>query len=56
MASITEPKADLAELAERPRSVAQVLRSFPADHPRPSEELDALSEEIRVVVAQLRAK
>ena len=56
MASITEPKADLAELAERLQCAAQVLRSLPPDHPRLREELAALSEEIRAVAAQLRRK
>ena len=53
MASITEPKADLAELAERLRSAAHVLRSLPANHPRLCEELEALREKIGAVAAQL---
>ena len=56
MASITEPRVDLAELAERLRSAADVLRSLPADHPRLSEELEALREEITAVAARLRRK
>ena len=49
MASITEPRADLAKLAERLRSAADVLRSLPA-------ELEALREEISAVAARLRRK
>ena len=56
MASITKPNADLAKLAERLRSAADVLRSLPADHPRLVEELEALCEEISAVAAQLRTK
>ena len=56
MASITEPRVDLAELSERLRSAADVLRSLPADHPRFPEELEALREEISAVAARLRRK
>ncbi len=56
MASITEPRADLAKLAERLRSAADVLKSLPADHPRFAEELEALREEISAVAAQLPRK
>ena len=56
MASITEPRADLARLAERLGNVAHVLRSLTANHPRLPEELGALSAEIRAVTAELRRK
>ena len=54
MPSIAETKADLAKLAERLRAVAETLKRFPADHPSFLEEMEALREEIRAVVAQLR--
>ncbi len=54
MASIEEPKANLAELAKRLRSVAQALRGLRVDNPQVPEELDALSNEIRAVSAQIR--
>ncbi len=56
MASITEPGANLAELAKRLRIAAEVLRSLPADHPQLPEELEALRKEIGAVAAQLRRK
>ena len=56
MASIAEPRVDLAKLAERLRSASDVLRSLPADHPRLPEELETLREEISAVAAQLRRK
>ena len=56
MASITRPKADLPDLAERLQSVAQTLKNLPADHPRFVEQLEALRREIMAVSAQLRGK
>ena len=56
MASIPEPNANLAELAERLQSVAKALRSLRPDHPRFPGELDALSAEVRAVSAQIRGK
>jgi hypothetical protein len=54
MASITEPKADFAALAERLQSVARALRNLPADHPQFSEELVALGDEIKAVSVEIR--
>ena len=56
MASITEPKADLAKLAERLGNVAHLLRSLTANNPRLSEELGALSAEMRAIAAELGRK
>ena len=56
MASITEPKADLAMLAERLGNVAHLLRSLTANNPRLPEELGALSAEMRAVAAELGRK
>lgn len=56
MASITELKADLAELAQRLQSVANALKSLPADHLQRSHELEVLREEIRAVATQIRGK
>ena len=56
MASITEPNADLAELAERLQSVAQALRSLPAGHPEFPEELEVRRREVMAVSAQLRRR
>ena len=56
MASITEPKADLAKLVERLGNVAHLLRSLTANNPRLPEELGALSTEMRAVAAELGRK
>jgi hypothetical protein len=56
MATITEPKADLAELAERLRNAAQVIRSLRAEDPRYPEELTALRREVMAVAAKLRKR
>ncbi len=56
MPSITGPGADLTELAERICSLAEALKRLPADHPLPFKEKEALSEEVRAIAAQLRAK
>jgi len=54
MSSVIEAKADLAELAERLRAVAETLRRPPDDHPSFYEEMDVLRGEIKAIVAQLR--
>ena len=56
MASITEPKADLAKLVERLGNVTHVLRSLTANNPGLPEELGALSAEIRAVAVELKRK
>ncbi len=53
MASITDTRADLVELAERLRLVAKVLKSVPADHALSSENREALRKEVKVIAAQL---
>ena len=53
MPSIAEADVDLVALAERLKGVAQTLRKLTADHPRFSEELEALREEVGAVAARL---
>ena len=53
MALITNAKADLAELADRPRIVAEVLKRVPADHALSYENREALRKEVKVIAAQL---
>ena len=56
MASITEPKADPAMLAERLGNAAHTVRSLKANNPRLDEELGALSAEMRAIGAELGRK
>ena len=53
MASITDIRADLVELAERLRLVAEVLKRVPAGHALSSENREALRKEANVIAAQL---
>ena len=53
MPSIAEAPADLAQLAERLRAVADALRRLSADHPRFFEEMADLGAEVRAVAALL---
>ncbi len=53
MASITNAKADLVDLAERLRIVAEVLKRVPADHALSSRNREALRKEVKLIAAQL---
>jgi hypothetical protein len=54
MPSITEAKAELVNLAERLRTVAETLRHLPADHPSFYDEMEGLRGEMKVIAARLR--
>jgi hypothetical protein len=54
MPAVIEAKADLAELAERLRTVAEALKRLRAGNPSFSEEIERLREEIRYIAAKLR--
>jgi len=54
MASLNDAKADLMDLAERLRTVAESLKRLPTDHPNFSEQMEALREEVKVIAAELR--
>ncbi len=53
MVSSFQPKADLGELAQRLRGIAEALKSLPAGH---LSKLDALREEVQAVAKELRGR
>jgi hypothetical protein len=54
MPAVIEAKADLVELAERLRTVAEALKRLSADNPSFCKEIARLREEIRYIAAKLR--
>ncbi|MGB7918246.1 MAG: hypothetical protein WCF79_23640 [Rhodomicrobium sp.] len=54
MGSKLQVKADLADLSERIRTVAEALKRFPADQASVPEKIEDLCEEVRAIAAQLR--
>jgi hypothetical protein len=56
MGSKLQVKADLADLSERIRTVADALKRFPADQASVPEKIEDLCEEVRSIAAQLRAR
>ena len=54
MGSKLQVKADLANLSERLRAVAEALKRFPADQASVPEKMEDLCEEVRTIAAQLR--
>jgi hypothetical protein len=53
MASITQPKTDLTDIAERLRTVAQALKRMPGDTYCP-EEVEGLRKEVQAIAAKIR--
>ncbi len=54
MGSKLQVKADLADLSERIRTVAEALKRFPADQASVPEKIEDLCEEVQAIAAQLR--
>jgi hypothetical protein len=54
MGSKLQVKADLSDLSERIRTVAEALKRFPADQASVPEKIEDLCEEVRAIAAQLR--
>jgi len=54
MGSRLQVKADLADLSERLRAVAAVLKRLPADHASVPGKIQDLCEEVRAIAAKLR--
>ncbi|MGA9265676.1 MAG: hypothetical protein WA579_01755 [Rhodomicrobium sp.] len=54
MGSKLQVKADLSDLSERIRTVAEALKRFPADQASVAEKIEDLCEEVRAIAAQLR--
>jgi hypothetical protein len=54
MGSKLQVKADLADLSERLRAVAEALRRVAADPASVPEKIEDLCEEVRAIAAQLR--
>ena len=54
MASITQARTDLTDIAERLRTVAQALKRMPSDHTYCPEAVESLCQELRAIAAQIR--